>query len=109
VYQVTGFTPAGNIRLDNDWIISKDFAHLAHGYVATSHAAQGRTVDVTLLAMGNQSLPAMGSEQFYVSAASVPRFTSKTRKPFARSSIGMTPGCWPPNWSVGPGKAYAPG
>ncbi|MCE9567633.1 MAG: hypothetical protein K8U57_37000 [Planctomycetes bacterium] len=68
-YTVTGFTDAGNIRLDNGWVISKDFGHLAPGYVATSHAAQGRTVDVALIAMGNQSLPAMNSEQFYVSAS----------------------------------------
>ena len=37
--------------------------------MVTSHASQGKTVDVALIAMGNQSLPAMGAEQFYVSAS----------------------------------------
>lgn len=69
VYQVDGFTPAGNIKLNNGWVVSKDAPHLAHGYVVTSHAAQGRTVDIALVAMGNESLPAMGSEQLYVSAS----------------------------------------
>ncbi|OWK42415.1 MobF family relaxase [Fimbriiglobus ruber] len=68
-YSVDGFTDAGNIRLNNGWVISKDFGHIAPGYVVTSHASQGRTVDVALLAMGNQSVRAMGSEQFYVSTS----------------------------------------
>jgi conjugative relaxase-like TrwC/TraI family protein len=68
-YTVTGFTDTGNIKLNNGWTISKDFGHLAPGYAVTSHASQGKTVDVVLIAMGNQSLPAMGSEQFYVSTS----------------------------------------
>ncbi|OWK35459.1 MobF family relaxase [Fimbriiglobus ruber] len=68
-YTVDGFTDAGNIRLNNGWVISKDFGHLAPGYVVTSHASQGKTVDIALLAMGNQSVRAMGSEQFYVSTS----------------------------------------
>jgi hypothetical protein len=69
IYQVDGFTPAGNIKMNNGWVVSKEAPHLTHGYVVTSHAAQGRTVDVALVAMGNESLPAMGSEQLYVSAS----------------------------------------
>lgn len=68
-YTVSGFDNSGNIRLTNGWTLGAHFGHIAHGYVATSHAAQGKTVDVALIAMGDQSLPAMGSEQFYVSAS----------------------------------------
>ncbi|WP_161967473.1 MobF family relaxase [Fimbriiglobus ruber] len=66
-YTVDGFTDAGNIRLNNSWVISKDFGHLAPGYVVTSHASQGRTVDRVLIAQSAQSFRASGKEQFYVS------------------------------------------
>lgn len=68
-YTVAGFTDKDDIKLNNGWVIGKDFAHVAHGYVVTSHSSQGRTVDVALVAMGNESLGAMGAEQFYVSAS----------------------------------------
>jgi conjugative relaxase-like TrwC/TraI family protein len=68
-YTVAGFTDNGDIRLGNGWLLGKDFGHISHGYVSTSHGSQGKTVDVALIAMGNQSLGAMGSEQFYVSAS----------------------------------------
>jgi ATP-dependent exoDNAse (exonuclease V) alpha subunit len=68
-YMVDGFTDNGDIRLTNHWIIPKDFGHLTHGYVATSHASQGKTVDRVLIAMGSESMPAMSAEQFYVSAS----------------------------------------
>lgn len=68
MYQVAGFTKAG-IKLSNGWTVGKDFGHLAHGYVVTSHASQGKTVDVALIAMGNESLTAMSAAQFYVSAS----------------------------------------
>lgn len=49
VCRVAGFTNAKNIRLDNGWVIGQDFGHLTHGYVSTSHASQGRTVDRVLI------------------------------------------------------------
>lgn len=67
VYRVKGFTPEGNIRLDNGWVVSKDFGKWSHGYVSTSHAAQGRTVDWVFVAQGLASLPAASDAQFYVS------------------------------------------
>jgi ATP-dependent exoDNAse (exonuclease V) alpha subunit len=69
VYTVDGFTRAGDVRLGNGWVVGKDFGHLAHGYVVTSHAAQGRTVDRVLVAAGPESFPASGKEQFYVSVS----------------------------------------
>lgn len=68
-YTVAGFTDAGHIRLDNGWVVGKDFGHLAHGYAVTSHASQGKTVDRVLIAQGSQSLPASSVEQFYVSVS----------------------------------------
>ena len=48
---------------------SKDFGHLTHGYVTTSHASQGKTVDRVLIAMGSESRGAISAEQFYVSVS----------------------------------------
>ena len=64
-----GFTAGGNIILTNGWVVGKDFGHLTHGYVTTSHAAQGKTVDRVLIAMGRESAPAINAEQFYVSVS----------------------------------------
>jgi hypothetical protein len=59
----------GIILLANGWVIGKSFGLVAHGYVTTSHASQGKTVDRVLIAMGRESLPAMSAEQFYVSVS----------------------------------------
>ncbi|MCE9565982.1 MAG: relaxase domain-containing protein [Planctomycetes bacterium] len=68
-YTVAGFDTQGRIRLNNGWVLPKDFAHFTHGVVATSHASQGRTVDRVLIALGRESQPAINAEQFYVSAS----------------------------------------
>jgi conjugative relaxase-like TrwC/TraI family protein len=68
-YTVAGFEKDGKIRLTNGWFISPGFKHISHGYVTTSHASQGKTVDVVLIAMGSESLPAISAEQFYVSVS----------------------------------------
>lgn len=68
-YTVAGFTKEGDITLSNGWTLAKDFGHLTHGYVSTSHASQGRTVDRVLIAMGHESTPAISAEQFYVSVS----------------------------------------
>lgn len=68
-YTVAGFEKDGSIRLTNGWHIASDFGHLSHGYVTTSHASQGRTVDRVLIAMGHESLPAINAEQLYVSVS----------------------------------------
>jgi hypothetical protein len=59
----------GDIVLNNDWVIGPDFKHMTHGYVTTSHASQGKTVDRVLIAMGHESKPAINAEQFYVSVS----------------------------------------
>jgi ATP-dependent exoDNAse (exonuclease V) alpha subunit len=57
-------TPSGQRRF-----LKNDVGHIQHGYVSTSHASQGKTVDVVLGAMGSESLPAINAEQFYVTAS----------------------------------------
>jgi ATP-dependent exoDNAse (exonuclease V) alpha subunit len=67
-YTVRGFTPQGDVVFDNRWVVARDFGHLAHGYVVTSHASQGRTVDKVFIGQGSQSFPATNRRGFYVSA-----------------------------------------
>jgi len=69
VYTVEGFTPGGDIALGNGWVVRKDFGQLAHAYVSTAHASQGRTVDHVLIAQSALSYPASSREGFYVSVS----------------------------------------
>ena len=69
LYRVRGFNKSGDIVLQNGWTVSKDFGHLAHGYVVTSHASQGKTVDRVFVGQSSNSFPASSREQFYVSAS----------------------------------------
>ena len=55
VYRVSGFASNGNLLLDNGWEVPPDFGRWSHGYVSTSHAAQGRTVDRVLLSLFGES------------------------------------------------------
>jgi ATP-dependent exoDNAse (exonuclease V) alpha subunit len=69
LYQVTGFTKTGDLKLTNGWIIDKDYGHIAHGYCQTSHVAQSKTVDQAPVAQSATSLGASSAEQFYVSVS----------------------------------------
>ena len=69
VYDIAHFTSSGDIELANGWTVPKRFAHIDHGYVTTSHASQGRTVDVVLLAQSADSWGATSREQWYVSCS----------------------------------------
>jgi conjugative relaxase-like TrwC/TraI family protein len=72
-YRIGGFTREGDLVLEGAQggtrVIGKGFGHLAHGYVATSHASQGKTVDRVFIAQSAESLGASGRAQFYVSAS----------------------------------------
>jgi conjugative relaxase-like TrwC/TraI family protein len=68
-YVVDGFTRQGDIRLNNGWTIDKNFGHLDYGYVVTSHASQGKTVDRVFIGQSSESFPASSREQFYVSVS----------------------------------------
>jgi hypothetical protein len=69
VYSVERFDHAGNIVLANGWTVSRDYGHLAYGYVVTSHASQGKTVDRVIIGQSLDSLRASSSAQFYVSVS----------------------------------------
>ena len=66
LYTVSGFTSQGDLVIDHRWVIARDFGHLAHGYVVTSHASQGRTVDKVFIGQSSQSFPATNRRSFYV-------------------------------------------
>lgn len=67
IFTVQGFTNKGEIRIDNGKLLPKDFAHLAMGYVDTSYASQGKTIDRVYIATGSESLAAANQQQWYVS------------------------------------------
>jgi conjugative relaxase-like TrwC/TraI family protein len=66
LFTVEGFTRRGDIIVDGGWVIDRDFGHLTHGYVLTSHASQGDTVDKVFVAISSQSLPATNQRTAYV-------------------------------------------
>ncbi|MFN8705907.1 MAG: hypothetical protein ACK50J_04450, partial [Planctomyces sp.] len=65
VYEVAAFSRNGDITLNNGWTIDAEFGHLAQGFVTTSHASQGRTVDHAFIAVSAESFGAAGREQMY--------------------------------------------
>jgi ATP-dependent exoDNAse (exonuclease V) alpha subunit len=69
LHSVSSFDRHGNIVLDNRQVVPKGYGHLAHGYCATSHASQGKTVDRVFVAVGPESFGATSKEQFYVSVS----------------------------------------
>ena len=69
IFTVEGFTKEGDIRLEKGKVLAKDWGHMQLGYVDTSYASQGKTVDRVFIAAGNESLPATNQQQWYVSAS----------------------------------------
>lgn len=68
-YEVKGFDKLGNIKLSNGSVIDKNFGHIAHGYVMTSHSSQGKTADKVIISQSSMSFRASSQEQFYVSVS----------------------------------------
>lgn len=69
VFTVEGFTKDGDIRLDKGRVLPKEYGHISLGYIDTSYASQGKTVDRVFIAVGDQSLPAANRQQWYVSVS----------------------------------------
>jgi hypothetical protein len=63
---VEGFTKGGDIVVDHGWVIDRAFGHLTHGFVVTSHASQGVTVDKVFIGVSSESLPAANQRSAYV-------------------------------------------
>ena len=68
IFTVEGFQ-GGDIRLSNGKVLPKEYGHFQFGYVDTSYASQGKTVDRVFIATGNESLAAAGKQQWYVSVS----------------------------------------
>jgi conjugative relaxase-like TrwC/TraI family protein len=66
-FQLTGFTEHGDMRLNNGWVVARDYGFISTGYSSTSHSSQGKTVKHVLVAESSVSYPAAGQQQFYVS------------------------------------------
>jgi ATP-dependent exoDNAse (exonuclease V) alpha subunit len=66
LFTVEGFTKRGDIIVDHDWLIDRDFGHLTHGYCITSHASQGVTVDKVFIGMAAESFGATNERTGYV-------------------------------------------
>jgi conjugative relaxase-like TrwC/TraI family protein len=69
IRRIDHFESDGTIVFDNGWKVGKDFGHLTHGYVVTSHASQSKTVDHVFVGQSSKSFPASSREQFYVSCS----------------------------------------
>jgi conjugative relaxase-like TrwC/TraI family protein len=67
--QVKGFTPEGDIKLSNGWVVPKDYGNLTHGYCVTSYSSQSKSVDRVFVAESSESFRAADREQFYVSVS----------------------------------------
>lgn len=66
LFTVEGFTKRGDIVVNRGWIIDRDYGHLTHGYVVTSHASQGVTVDRVMIGLSSESFPATYQRTAYV-------------------------------------------
>jgi len=69
IFTVRGFAKDGGIVLDDGKVLPKGYGHFGYGYVDTSHASQGKTVDRVFIATGSESLPAANRAQWYVSVS----------------------------------------
>ena len=95
---VQGFTKRGDIIVDHGWVIDRDFGHLTHGYVVTSHASQGVTVDKVFIGMSSESFPATYQRTAYVAVTrgqgtgadfhGRPERTAEGDQPAGRSAVG---------------------
>lgn len=66
IVTVEGFTKDGDIRLEKGRILPKNWGFMSHGYVDTSQASQGKTVDRIFISVGSESLPAENRKGWYV-------------------------------------------
>jgi ATP-dependent exoDNAse (exonuclease V) alpha subunit len=92
LYRVSRFDERGNIVLGNGWTVSKEFGHLAYGYVVTSHASQGKSVDEVFVGQSSLSFPASSREQWYVSVSRAKKRVNiyTDDKEALREAIGQT-------------------
>lgn len=66
LFTVESFTAQGDIKVNDGWVIDRDFGHISHGYVTTSHASQGATVNKVFIAIDSESMKATDQRTAYV-------------------------------------------
>ncbi len=67
IFTVEGFTKEGDLRIEKGKVLPKQWGHFTMGYVDTSYASQGKTVDRVFIATGKESIAAANQQQWYVS------------------------------------------
>lgn len=66
LYTVSGFTRSGDLIVNHGLVIDRNYGHIAHGYVTTSHSSQGSTVDQVFIAIAGSSFAATDQRTAYV-------------------------------------------
>jgi ATP-dependent exoDNAse (exonuclease V) alpha subunit len=69
IFTVEGFTKNGDIRLEKGRLLPKNWGHLSIGYTDTSYSSQGKTSDRVFISVGDESLPAVNQQGWYVAAS----------------------------------------
>lgn len=67
VYAIKSVDEDGAMTLANGWKLRAGFGHVDYGYIATSDASQGRTVDRVIIVQSDASRAAGSMQQFYTS------------------------------------------
>ncbi len=68
-YRVKSLTSAGDLVLDNGWVLDQNVGTIAHNYVSTAYGAQSPTATHVILVQSEISAPAGNKESFYVAVS----------------------------------------
>jgi len=66
VHKVKGFHLNGDINLEGNRVLPKDFGHFTHGYCRTSHSAQAMTTDSAIVVATKGELAPVDQRSFLV-------------------------------------------
>lgn len=66
IFAVEGFTPRGDLIIDDGWVIAKDQCHVGMGYAVSAESSQGRNVDRVLVGISSESFAAANQRRFGV-------------------------------------------
>lgn len=69
IYAFEKLDEDGNLVLEGGRVLEAKRGNFNYGYVSTSHASQGKTVDHIFIAQSSESFTATSAEQFYVSVS----------------------------------------
>jgi hypothetical protein len=69
VYPIEGWTREGDIRLPGGKLLSRNYGHIALGYVSTSQRSQGNTVDREFVDWNSDTLGALNRQGAYVTSS----------------------------------------